>query len=138
MRLSEAIRLGIGAVTEKRELYLDVKPGSVCGCAIGTALYALGYKDIYDIASSGVEATMTIWPWTREKYTADGETDWHYAKEISVRHYRGQSRESLAAWIEQLENERGITDGQAYTEGGEASGESICERSAIPGCVETA
>jgi hypothetical protein len=95
MKLSEAIRLSIGAVEETRMTW--------CGCAIGTALHSLGKKPRYFDEHYGfdgpVQQIIELWPWTAEKCGMDSSI----AMAISNRHSRGESRESIAAWIESIE-----------------------------------
>lgn len=44
MKLSEAIRLGTTIIGPVRGVYFQFDGDNVCGCLIGTALYAVGYK----------------------------------------------------------------------------------------------
>lgn len=98
MKLSEAIRLGIGVVKNDRSLWLIPRDNGPCGCAIGTALYAAG-KAHGGWVTRGIEKCHETWPWTAETYKGTITI----AQELSMRHGLGASRESLADWIESLE-----------------------------------
>lgn len=100
IKLSEAILLGIGAVREERLQYLNLhgfggRPG-VCGCAIGTALYAVGCRIVYgrDVPVCYTRAMEKLWPWTKTGSIVSA---------MSLRHIRGETRESIAAWIATIE-----------------------------------
>lgn len=98
MKLSEAIRLGIGAVKEDR--------GSWHGCAIGTALFAVGKTGLIHKHWDGLDALQEVWPWTEAPSTyhyVRGKSCSSLAHEISFRHCSGESREALAAFIATIE-----------------------------------
>ncbi len=100
MKLSEAIILSIGMVTNYRSAWLLPGDNGPCGCAIGTALYSVfGEAAIH--AGSGIDRCHAEWPWTRNKWHCHEEHS--IAHEISHRHYKGESRESIAAWIATIE-----------------------------------
>ena len=90
MKLSEAILLSIGVVKEDRTTYFESSIEGPRGCAIGTALYSIGY---HNWINNYIETVERVWPWTRNGI----------ADEISARHVCGESRESLAAWIASVE-----------------------------------
>jgi hypothetical protein len=91
MKLSEAIRLGIGAVKNDASVFLiERRKEGPCGCAIGTALYSVGEK----YSCEGIADCERYWPWTKKD---------DISFQISSRHFKGESRESIAAWIETIE-----------------------------------
>lgn len=106
MRLSEAILLSIGAVNNQRYQFFNPDrwedTDGPCGCVLGTALYSMGLRQKdgrFGITSGGDEisyfrAIEQLWPWTRKN---------NIATEMAVRHARGGSRESIAAWIATIE-----------------------------------
>ena len=115
-KLSEAILLSIGAVRERRDLFL-IDDNGPCGCAIGTALYSVGVR--YGDLSS----LYQFWPWTRGACPAGQETNiytqryprippeqWTISHEISHRHVVGTSREAIAAWIATIEPREDIAN----------------------------
>jgi hypothetical protein len=97
------MRLGMPFVKDDKNVFLDKD----CGCAIGAALWAVGYRDAYH----GGDICRSEWPWTANKRPNNEYRD--IASEISSRHYwKNESRSDIAMWIETLENQYGITDGQ--------------------------
>jgi hypothetical protein len=120
MKLSEAIRLGCEVVENDRALFLSpFKHGQyqgVHGCAIGAALYAVGFQSLKEVLptyTTGYDVCETVWPWVSTKLD-DNES---IASHLSIRHGLGESREALADWIERLEGERGVIDGQEVFKG---------------------
>lgn len=69
MKLSEAMTLGHTLIREERMCYLEPKGAAwtdppysgPCGCAIGSALAAMGRTR----SSDGVRDLHAIWPWTK-------------------------------------------------------------------------
>lgn len=104
MKLSEAILLGIGAVEERRNVFLLVHPHP-CGCALGTAFYAAGkadeYKQLPIAMDSAIRFCQSLWPWTARPVEPGSPIT--VAGRISSRHFHGESRESIAAWIATIE-----------------------------------
>ena len=97
MKLSEAMLLSIGIVRNNISWFHEMD-GVPCGCAIVTGLYSVGQAELTNQYCE--RALHRVWPWTREK------SDRRYsdiANEISLRHFNGESRESLAAWIATIE-----------------------------------
>lgn len=99
MRLSEAMRLGIGAVRHDPTLWF-IRNNEPKGCALCTALYAVGY-DMKDVmfADRVYTAVAHYWPWATRK----GIGDMTVAQTISSRNQAGESREALADWVETIE-----------------------------------
>lgn len=116
MRLSEAIRLGIGVVQDDRNLWLFVpEVGCPHGCAIGTALYSVGVRTVLEYPElvergNGREICEIIWPWT--KATSAENEYMTIASLISFRHHCGESREAIAAWIESIEPKEEVSHEQ--------------------------
>jgi hypothetical protein len=109
MRLSEAMRLGMPFVKDDKHVFLYKD----CGCAIGAALWAIGYRDVW----SGGNVCRKEWPWTTRMSHELQLPRLDIASEISHRHYwQNKSRSDIANWIETLENQYGITDGQVSKE----------------------
>lgn len=108
-KLSEAILLGIGAVKEDRKLFLRFDNNhNPCGCAIGTALYAIGHDTKHLMSdptgSIWVKEVTELWPWTASRSQSPIFSNLRdIAQEISDRHLMGESRESIAAWIASIE-----------------------------------
>ena len=126
IKLSEALLLGIPAVKENRNTFLsEDNPQCPEGCALGTAVYAVGVraKDMryrgFSVNNANpvkvYDKIIELWPWVTMKR----------AKEISVRHTYGESRESIAAWIATIEPQDVPTPTTQ-----EVSNESICTHSA--------
>lgn len=104
MKLSEAILLSIGVVRNARSWFYVID-GEPCGCAIVTGLYSVGGEQAASrTLISCSEALGEYWPWT-SKIMPDRSVS--YAAEISMRHYGGESRESIAAWVAIIEPEEG-------------------------------
>lgn len=100
MKLSEAILLGIGAVRNDKTTFLRFSNG-LCGCAIGTAIYSVGKHREFLEGRPGIDMCHELWPWTKALYKEGSAIS--IAEKISTRHYFGESRESLAAWIATIE-----------------------------------
>ena len=96
-KLSEAILLSIGVVRERRDLYL-IDDNGPCGCAIGTALYSVGVRN-----DAHLSFLYKFWPWTNQAYSSKVWWVKTIGREISRRHYKGATREAIAAWIATIE-----------------------------------
>jgi hypothetical protein len=91
MKLSEAIRKGHTMIGEERAAFLLRD----CGCAVGAALVGLGYsysQRLKDGSPSGFELM--------QKVAEETGTPLAIIQDISARHYCGESRLSLADWVE--------------------------------------
>lgn len=111
MKLSEAIRLGSIMTEQASGIYFDVGVGGKpeTACALGAALIAAGMTQ--DIGAPYFDRLYARWPML----------DLKLAEEIVRRNDSGESRESIADWVETLEKEReanGQVCGDAGDEGG--------------------
>src|SRR5678809_21729 len=100
IKLSEAILLGIGAVKNEHKTWWRDNEGELSGCALCTALYVVNALPDWKFSDYIYEAMYKQWPWTRSKRPMK-HVD--IAKEISQRHFKGESRESLAAFVASIE-----------------------------------
>jgi hypothetical protein len=109
MKLSEAIRLGAGAVKEDRAVYLSMNRPDPCGCALGTAMYAMGARSMLDY----YDGTFKQWPWLALPGPKCPECEClHHGTDdipsvaftISVLHCAHKwTRERIAAWVATIE-----------------------------------
>lgn len=105
MKLSEAIRLSIGVVTEVRNCYLvprwtDDGNKYWCGCALGTAGYSIGLRDLCHPDDARLFEAFPLLGTMVEKGPYYGTL----AQVISCLHYKGHmTREEIAQWVESLE-----------------------------------
>jgi hypothetical protein len=107
MRLSEAIKLGSMVVKEDR-LYLRYEGNQPCGCVLATAMYAVGN---HEWMAGQPHEVCKVWPWTAKPsgVRLEGE-DINIARSLSLRHYGGESRASIAAWVAEQEMKLGVVD----------------------------
>lgn len=94
MKLSEAIRLGALFVEEDRQVFmLNWRRGGgrgKCGCALGTGAFAVGAFAGADLSDITVKSFCAVFP----------EYSFQILKEVSARHAGGESRLSIADWLE--------------------------------------
>lgn len=111
MKVSEALRLGIGVVEDDKTLWLRTYP-CIGGCAIGTILYAVGFC-VQDIINKGVRACLDeTWPWLKVPSGMQYKSQ-DIVSELSHRHYHDESRESLAAWLASIEPQDNSAAGES-------------------------
>ena len=114
MRLSEAIRLGIGAVEQTWESQFEFDDeGNVCkACAMGTARIAMGENPLGNQGYHSLKKScLKFWPWVTEKMVSCpvcGEAA--EAVIIIYSHIGGfssdcgyWSRERIADWVSTIE-----------------------------------
>ena len=107
MLLSDAIKLGSMVVREDR-FFLSYDKGQPCGCALATAMYAVGN---HNWMAGQPREVCAVWPWTAKPSGVwlAGENI-SIARSLSMRHYNGESRASIAAWVAEQEVKLGIVD----------------------------
>jgi hypothetical protein len=106
MKLSEAIRLGIGAVRNARMSFLCMdEDDDMCGCALGAAMYTMGYRTMEHDHEAFKE-----WPWLMPPiaYESPMGHERRYfrstAHAISFLHLsQRMTREQIADWVETIE-----------------------------------
>jgi hypothetical protein len=89
LKLSEAIRIGARMAPQVRGMYVDHSSGGVC--AIGAAGLAAGFFTVQSWTPCAQEAFFRSYPKGR-----------HLHVEITTRNDRGDSRESIADWLESI------------------------------------
>jgi hypothetical protein len=120
VKLSEAIRAGIESVEENHGDYLfQDTDGQWCGCALGTAAYALDPNRFYGPASEARVQGPTIytllrwdidgledvvpWPKDLELDGEEDEQDIRLIRQVDILHSRYTwSREDIATWLESI------------------------------------
>ena len=104
MKLSQAIRQSIPLVREDRECYYeyDIDPH---GCVIGTAMYSMGNRE----QLANYDCLSEYWPWTENKINHyPGWLNYTVAQSMSLRHIKGESRESIAEWVALIEPKESV------------------------------
>lgn len=127
MRLSEAIRLGDTMIGNNKGYFIgdpayDKYVHQKCGCAIGSALYAIGvwreqFKDTVEannpkVLMQRLRGKFPIIAMPMERSTRDPGFDvyrcfdgWNLFCEISAMHRANSDRECIADFVAKLENE---------------------------------
>ena len=103
MHFSEALRLGIGVVTERRDLFLH--PEERCGCALGTAEYARGRRHLLITGGVSDPEMLAAFPLLAREIDLEGSATpgRRLSEDISWAHVNGLSREAIAGKVEALE-----------------------------------
>lgn len=107
LRLSEAIRLGAISCKWGQGQFVS-KDGS--RCALGMAAFAVGRLDVVI-----TDRVVELWPWTKERLRYEiPETEMRTIWKVIVNlNDRGKKTPlQIADWVEGLERERGMWDGE--------------------------
>jgi hypothetical protein len=92
MKLSQAIRIGAEFVQEQRHLFLL----DGCGCALGTAMYAMGMRHMHEGRENDKD-----WNYFPNKTAETFGISKGLAIQISSKHFRGEmNRLQIADWLE--------------------------------------
>jgi hypothetical protein len=122
VKLSEAIRAGMDDVEENHGDYLfkDQTDGQWCGCALGTAAFALNAirfehpaleervqgPVIYNLLRMDIEGLEDVVPWPEDLELDHGEEDApdiRLIRQVDILHSRySWSREDIATWLESI------------------------------------
>jgi hypothetical protein len=110
-KLSEAIRLGDTMIEDERNAFLyERREGIWCGCAIGSALFAMGLGH-YRRSAKGPYALLAKYFPIIHLRVRDFKENWCFGEMelgqcISMVHCcGGMSREEIANWVAELERQ---------------------------------